>query len=206
MGTYRGFEIKNRKGLNHWDVLLEEWLVSVERYCRIMKGEDAPYIYNERANISLLSGAAWKSGRIALEEYQSEKGYRNKSKRYGRADLWISSDTEEEVIEAKFKWICMDSSGSDRIIEDTMANARNDAKKTKASSVVRAVGVSFFPLYKKLTNIDDIDSLITQTINEFLNRDYHALAWCFPKEMRSDESDAGNIRPGIVLMANNIDY
>ena len=56
--TYRGYVIKNRKGLKHWEPLLEEWLLCIERYCRIWKGGDAPYIHKERANIGLLSAAA----------------------------------------------------------------------------------------------------------------------------------------------------
>ena len=34
--TIRGYHLKGKKGLNHWDALLEEWLLPAhERYCRI---------------------------------------------------------------------------------------------------------------------------------------------------------------------------
>jgi hypothetical protein len=87
--TYRGYVIKNRKGLKHWEPLLEEWLLCIERYCRIWKGGDAPYIHKERANIGLLSAAAWRCGWIALEEFRHEKG--------GRSGIRIADDAHADV-------------------------------------------------------------------------------------------------------------
>ena len=78
MQTIRGYKIINRKSMQHWASLLEEWLLVNERYCRVMKGEDAPFIYNERAHVGLLAGAAWRCGRISLEEFQCKKGLRNR--------------------------------------------------------------------------------------------------------------------------------
>lgn len=39
--TIRGYHLKGRKGLNHWDALLEEWLLAHERFCRICKDDPA---------------------------------------------------------------------------------------------------------------------------------------------------------------------
>lgn len=192
----------------HWSCIMEEWLLAIERYTRIMDGEDAPYYYNERANVSVLAGAAWRSGWIALEEFQSEKGYRNKAKTNGRTDLYFASESSEELIEAKFKWICMGSIEMERLIQETMDDATSDAKRTRANSTsVKAIGVGFFPVYKKYSDKHDYDELIDQTITEIAKLDYHVMGWCFPPEMRDHVSeDSENLLPGIIMLARNIDY
>ncbi len=60
----RGCSVKHKK-LNHFKLLLEEWSLLIERYCRISEG-DAPYWYTERANIGLIAGAAWRCGWLSL--------------------------------------------------------------------------------------------------------------------------------------------
>lgn len=204
--TLRGYSIKQRKGLSHWSGRLEEWLLAVERYCRVCNGEDAPYFYNERANIGVLAGASWRSGWIVLEEFQSEKGYRNKPKVNGRVDLWLSDETREELVEAKFRWICMDSPKTNRLVEKSMLSALKDAKGTRCNSRTAAFGVGFFPVYKSGGRVSDIDELITKTIEQFCKLDYHALAWCFPKEVRNFQGHTGNILPGVFMLVKNLDY
>ena len=208
MRAFRGYKIKGRKGMSHWSSIMEEWMLAIERYTRIMNGNDAPYYYNERANVSVLAGAAWRSGWIALEEFQSKKGYRNKAKKNGRADLYFANDTSEELIEAKFRWICMGSDNLAPMVKETMELAIDDVKKTRANeNDLKAIGVGFFPLYKKYSSIEDLDKLIEQTIFEFEKQDYHAIGWCFPPEMRNYVSEKeGNVAPGVILVAKNIDF
>jgi hypothetical protein len=205
MDTIKGYEVKNKKGMSHWESLLEEWLLLVDRYCRTMKGCDAPYIYNERANISILAGAAWRCGRIALEEFQEKKGYRNKIKKLGRVDLWLSNEIGEEYIEAKYKWISMGSNQTNKLIDQAMVSARQDAKKSRGNSSSKAIGVGFFPVYRKNNLVKDIDLLINNTINDFYQYDFHAIAWSFPKQMRNFIFENNNILPGLFLVANNIE-
>jgi 1-acyl-sn-glycerol-3-phosphate acyltransferase len=61
-------------------------------------------------------------------------------------------------------------------------------------------------LYKAVSAVEDIDSLIEQTIEDFKIQDYHALAWYFPEGMRNDESHTKKIRPGFALMARNLEF
>ena len=114
--TISDFVIKNKRQFGHWATTLEEWHLAIERYCRITEGADNPYWYNERANIGILAGAAWRSGKIALEEFQMQKivftengtlEESPKKEKSGRCDLWISDGNKSEFIEAKFKWINM---------------------------------------------------------------------------------------------------
>lgn len=204
METIKGYKVKNKKGMSHWESILEEWLLLIDRYCRTMKGNDAPYIYNERANISILAGAAWRSGRIALEEFQGEKGYRNKVKKLGRVDLWLSNEIDEEYIEAKYKWISMVSNKTKRLIDQVMISACQDAKKSRGNHSIKAIGVGFFPVYINNNSVKNIDLLIYNIIRNFIQYEYHAIAWTFPKQMRNYTSDINNVLPGLFLVAKNI--
>ena len=64
--------------------VLEEALRLFTAYRR-REAKDSAHWYNERATLSVLAAAAWKSGGIALEEYSLRKH----DGRAGRADLWV---------------------------------------------------------------------------------------------------------------------
>jgi hypothetical protein len=200
--TLRGYKITNRKGLKHWEPLLEEWLLLIERYCRVGAGEDAPFIYTERANIGLLAGAAWRCGWIALEEFQYEKGYRNKPKWNGRADLYLGSENKEEIIEAKFDWLSLYSSKNAlRRAGIVLTRAIKAAKVTRGgNSNLNCVAVAFLPAWLPTKKSDILEKNIEETIAEFVGANFHAIAWCFPKEYRWTESSKGNYTPGVVLV------
>lgn len=208
MKSIKGYEIKDKKDLSHWDCLLKEWISAIEKYSKIMEGLDASYFYNERANVGVLAGAAWRAGWVALEEFQSMKGYRNEKKVNGRCDLYFARENlDEELIEAKFKWICLGSSNVKERIECSMQAALHDVRKSKADSNLRSVGVGFFPAYRRNTRVNNPDLLIDKTIRDAREANHHAIAWCFPQEMRDHVSDlTGNLLPGIILLARNIDY
>lgn len=202
--VFRGYEIKNRKGLNHWHSLLEEWMLTIERYCRIMDGGDAPYFYNERANIGLLAGSAWRCGWIALEEFQSLKGYRNQKKTNGRIDLWLATEKEEELVEAKYNLLSLNAKDMEKQVVNTMLEAQNDAKRSGGVyPKLNAIAVGFFPVYVTIDRTDDIDEVIEDALEAFQGYDYHAIAWSFPKETRDMECEGNRYIPGIVMMVKN---
>ncbi|MCB0743518.1 MAG: hypothetical protein KDC67_06415 [Ignavibacteriae bacterium] len=207
--TIRGYKIKSRKGLSHWDALLEEWMLCIERYTRVRYG-DQPYAYNERANIGLLAAAAWRCGRTAIEETRAIKGYFNKPKWTGRIDLWIGDDKEEELIESKFKWLPINSpKDADLIISLTMKEALADAKKSAGiykNDGVRSLGIGFFPVYLKSRHKNKINEMILKSVNEAQLYPYHAIAWCFPKEARNEITEQKNLLPGIIMVINNTKY
>lgn len=95
--------------------VLQAWIDGTQRYVNLFQGDDLPYWYNERANVGMLSAAAWQAGMVALEEFQSLK-YAVPSldatstpdnspalnpHRKGRCDLYLANATEEFYIEAK---------------------------------------------------------------------------------------------------------
>jgi hypothetical protein len=95
----QGVEIYNDK-LEHWEKLLRAWITLTNRYCELVEGQEAPYYNNERANIGILAGAAWKAGWVSLEEFIGKK----RRKKQGRCDLWIGNKERGEYIEAKHSW------------------------------------------------------------------------------------------------------
>ena len=210
--TIRGYHLKGRKGLDHWDALLEEWLLAHERYCRIMKGyDDSAYWYKEIPNVSILSAAAWRCGRIALQEFRANKQVRGQARK-GRADLWICNDTgdKEELIEAKYKFVSLSGAkdGLPTTIKKSMKEATKAAKEAKGGQRdVTALAVVFASVYAPKSSIDEID----QPIKDFCegiksSADYHAFAWCFPKETRTLENKKGDYYPGIAMLVKNFKY
>lgn len=221
MENFRGYTVKNRKGLSHWNALLEEWLLVVERYCRVMQGNDAPFYYTERACVGTLAAAAWRCGSIALEEFQLEKSESALGKWLGRADLYMASDDAEEFIEAKQKWVSLKFRKElDAHIQETLSLAVQDARNTRndspqgaqslnekgASSPSKYIGVAFIPLYVPDTQKDQLDDLIRNAIEAAHATKYHALAWCFPPEVRNYTNHYHNFLPGVLLVAKNIQF
>jgi hypothetical protein len=207
MQPLRGFKIKKRKGMLHWELLLEEWLLANERYCRIMDGEDAPFIYNERSNVGILAGAAWRCGRVSLEEFQQEKGHKNKPKWNGRADLYMASEESEELIEAKFSWLNLRSNEMNTQAKKVLNSAIDDAKKTRGTNPeIRCIGVAFLPVWIPCTSEPEVEEKISTAITSLCELDCHAIAWCFPKEYRRVKSNKGNYTPGVFLIATNCSH
>ena len=159
---FSGYKITQRKGLNHWHALFEEYLLVVDRYSRVMGGEEAIYFYTERSCVGALAAAAWRSGSIALEEFQLEKSTKKKPEWLGRADLYISSETNDEYIEAKYKWVSMNPDRSlTEIFDLSLKEALDNAKSTRGSDKESTfLGVSFFPMYISESRSQELDSLI----------------------------------------------
>ena len=104
-----------------------------------MKGyEDSAYWYTEIPNVSILNAAAWRCGRIALQEFKTEKKVRGEEPWVGRKDLWIctDSDDKEEFIEAKHEFVPLsgakEKNGLPTKIKKSMDKARSAARAAKA--------------------------------------------------------------------------
>jgi len=187
---------------------------------------DAPYWYNERANISILAAAAWRNGWVALEEFQSGKQVTNQSddgsepeeaelphEWLGRCDLYLASDSKHELVEAKFNWLSMKSPQPQKRAEDILDRAVADAKATSvANDDYDAVGVAFVPVYARFpvdlstaATLAAIEDDIQATISQLSAVGADAVAWCFPKELRLFKSTkTHNAVPGIVMLARKI--
>ena len=87
---------------------------------------DAPWWYNERANVSVFAGAVWKNRGEVLEEYSiTKKKNSKKNKTYtGRNDLFFEVNRNKFFVEAK----CEDFKPIKKIkktIENTSKEAKN---------------------------------------------------------------------------------
>lgn len=208
--TVSGYRLKNRRRLSHWAPLLEEWLLATERYCRIMCGEDAPYFYTERANIGILAGSAWRCGRIALEEFQHEKGLRTQKKSNGRGDLYIAWDDGEEFVEAKLGWLGLHLTDERKIrkIENTLDYAASDARRTIGKTTgTNAIAVAFLPSWQPHKKHDLLSRNIEATVRTIRQSDFGLVAWSFPKLGRVIKSrNQKNVLPGIILVAEDCSH
>ncbi len=211
--TIRGYHLKRSKGLNHWDALLEEWLCAHEKYCRIMK-DDPAHWYTERPNVSVLNAAAWRCGRIALQEFKTVKKVRGEEPWVGRGDLWVCTDTGEkqEFIEAKHLFVPLsgakDNNGLPIKMKNSMEEATTAAKEARqGQGDVTALAVVFAAVCAApKTPTDKIDELINEFCDTIKSSaDYHALAWCFPKETRKLRGSDEYYYPGIAMLVKNID-
>ena len=212
--TIRGYHLKGKKRLNHWDALLEEWLLAHERYCRIMKDYDAAHWYKETPNVSILCAAAWRCGRIALQEFKTAKKVRGEEPWVGRGDLWICNDIDgkEEFIEAKHLYVSLsgakdkDGLPAIRTSMEEATEAANEARLGQGAETT-ALAVVFASVYAPESSIDKIDQLIKEFCETIKSSaDYHALAWCFPKETRKLPNKKGYYYPGIAMLVKNIKY
>ncbi len=96
--------------LSKFDKILKSW-VRTNNSILESWSPDVPWRYNERSSISTLAGCIWRLRGIAIEEFDTEKGYSNapRSKQHatgdkiwGRCDLYFEYADIECEIEAKF--------------------------------------------------------------------------------------------------------
>ena len=204
MEIIRGFKVG--KKLSHWESICEEWLLVVERYSRRTDGGDEAFGMGERANIGLLAGAAWRCGRIALEEFQNKKLHNGEEKN-GRSDLWLCDEADkEEYVEAKFKWVSLNSKDVVGICDETLKKACEDAVDTRCGDKdTVGVGVAFIAFYTKEKSKDEMIEKIHSAIDDIKNKSkYDVISWCFPEKSRAYKYDNNNITPGIMMLARKV--
>ena len=196
----RGCHIKLKK-YDHFKSLLEEWSLLIDRYCRISK-VDAPYWYNERANVGLIAGAAWRCGWLSLEEFQIGKR-RGRKKYSGRCDLWLQAGSKEYIIEAKFKETSLNSKNTGSITKDVLTKVSSNVKSSDIDEEM-PLGMVFMCPYITKRQSDKIDDKISSMLRELKKSDPDVLGWCFPDNSRRLETDDGFVYPGIIVLINGI--
>ena len=90
---------RSSKAKNHWNKILENLIKAHSKYMNECIGDNA-YFYNERASLSILAAAIWKSNGIAIEEYTSVKRHNNENFK-GRVDLWFQIEDYYCLVESK---------------------------------------------------------------------------------------------------------
>ncbi|WP_221796236.1 hypothetical protein [Oceanobacter mangrovi] len=218
--TISGYHVKSRQGMDHWSAILEEWILTIERYSRLCEGREAPFVFTEVANVGLLAAAVWRSGGIATQEYVATKGVKHRPKWTGRVDLWLYSNGKEQILEAKLNNLPVehnqDVSG---FVEEKLGIALEDARQSKSTMDVDSLGTLFIVpsiTLNQVKRLDDSDEeyVYHQRLEEYIDaildtNNYQAAAWCFPKEMRYTPDEEGfeegikgdgKVYPGVVLL------
>lgn len=212
------------RGLN---ILLKSWSEVVLDFCK-SNDENTCWWYNERATLSTLAGAAWRlrNGWIAIEEFSTLKrpfsihtnNNKNKRRKSGRCDLYVSHGSTDFAIEAKQSWptITAKSTYANDKVSKSMKNAIKDARDlTKDEADIR-LGISFsapriaLKLVAKKNNPKQADQKLTREyVKCWLETcelgKYDAWAYIFPKKCDNlIPLNGKNVFPGILLTVKQI--
>lgn len=205
--------VVNRKGMNHWNRILDCWIELNSEYSNIEK-DDAAYWYTELTNVGILSGAAWRAGWVSLTETQIMKGARHRPKHYGRSDLYIANKKHGEYIEAKFQTVSFDHRSEFReVINDKITMSRRDAKSTSGRDEYYSTAILFVVpsiSESRLSNKRDANDArivadkIYDMIQDLEDEKHHIKAWCFPRKARLLSDGCGKVWPGVLLVGDNV--
>ena len=191
--------------------VLKTWTELVLKYSDTFPQYDACYWFNERANISMLAAAAWKTqgGWLALEEFSTYKHGEDAALKNGRCDLRLIKPRNETsyAIEAKQVWQGVGELVTDRYqrVREGMARARKDASKLhKTEAKTRLAGCFVVPSIPA-SQADGTHS--RKRLEKWLKELQHkvpadAIAWAFPESSNALEADNGRIYPGVCLLLN----
>ncbi|WP_147274828.1 hypothetical protein [Ferruginivarius sediminum] len=201
------FETSIHSDLIWMTPIIDTWRENIRSYIDAHKNLygyiDPPYSSTERANISLLAGAAWqqKDG-VALEEYTVEKKYSGKTS-WGRADIWIAFGEKTLSVEAKQVW---QTGGVNKGLEGAWQKAICDAQKIEGESdqcmALIFVTVKIKPYELKNKNINTIIKERVAIGKDIENIDFYASY--FPIETRylkfPDTGGGEWIWPGVYML------
>jgi hypothetical protein len=168
--------------------IISEFSLILDQYIQDYP-KDIPYSYNERATLSILAGAIWRSSNknIVFEEYVVKKEKEKESIKYkGRRDIWfrIHDKVKDKIIEfrgeAKQKWGKFDSIN----IKELLEIARKELKSIdKPKPDDKVIGIVF--KVPKATSKEKPDSNLLEKIhneiasNQLLQIDESVIVLCY---------------------------
>lgn len=180
--------------------VLRSWIACVQRYIDVWEGEDLPYWYNERANVSVLAGAAWKADWTAIEEYQISKVATEageQSTLIGRNDLYLANDTYGFCIEAKVAYVdIQDLKKAKEHIAYRAALAVKDALRLDYSEP--RLGALFVAPYS--FGVEASEEQVRLFQQEILRGDFQAAAWIAPGNAQKNRSGDNKYYPLVMLI------
>lgn len=194
----KGVSIKDEK-FQELEHVLESWILMIERYSNAHKGEDACYWYNERATLSVLAAAAWKTdGWVALEEFPTEKVCKKtKGAKNGRCDLYISSGSNSYACEAKQAWHKFGD--GPQAISCMLDAAWDDASELANDEAENRLAICFcIPSFPETPTYEEINEWL-----EMCRKFNHvAFAYSFPSDSISLKAQKGEERifPGAAVI------
>lgn len=187
----QGMLISNPK-LEFLRPLLERWFDCIDRYNAVRGDNDTPYWFDERANLGLLSAAAWMAEMVTLQNAptrkQNEEGERNVS-----ADLFIASTEERAFIQATQRWPKVNSLN----LTQPLSEVTSDAKRISYASDLK-LGCLFVSPQKAQQSATPEE--LQDMIDDLQKENTCAVAWYFPYAYRKLRNEAGQYHPGIAVL------
>ena len=183
--TSHGFEPAARQ-------LLDGWIEATTKYCDAMEGREAPFFFNERANISMLAAACWLKGGIALEEYSAPK-FAEERDSNGRCDLYVFLAGENIEIEAKSvkRRLPVNAASLALHLRTKLDEAIEDAKKLPPQKSFRRAACAFYALRVEASRYASREQLEEKFAGELSRykeglmalEQCSAVAWCVPRSI-----------------------
>ena len=195
--------VHNNQNLIELEPVLKRWTKSVQEYNRTVK--DICWMYKERANVSILAGAAWQEkGWTAMEEYGTVKKKENGDRSNGRCDLYISNEELDFAIEAKLARVSMKGDGERT--KKFINRAWEDARKLKRGEASFRVAATF--IVPRITEAAlkkssmDVEGEFLEWIERLKSiKNLHSLAYVYALDNEHTiRAQNGKISPGVALV------
>lgn len=187
----QGMIISNPK-LEFLRPVLERWFDCIDRYNAVRGDNETPYWLHEKANLGLLSAAAWMAEMVTLQQSptrkQTEEGERN-----GRADLFIATTEDRAWLQATQRWPRVNSLN----LTQALLDITSDAKKTSYASDLR-IGCLFVAPHKSQQGATPEE--LQDMVDDLQKEHCCAVAWYFPYAYRKLRNEAGHYHPGIAVL------
>ncbi|WP_434361544.1 hypothetical protein NF212_24310 [Parasalinivibrio latis] len=183
--------------LAYIEPILQHWIECSNQYIDTWNQSDLPYWYNERANVSILAGAAWKAGWTAIEEYQVPKTDLDKTY-IGRNDLYLANKELGVCAEAKVVYIDINSPEDfESYVSQSMSAAKRDVEDIQGNEDDERLAISFVVGKVK----PDVD--MEESINRFKRMatefPTHAYAIYCPDAAKNLTAKDGYYYPGVAV-------
>ncbi|PMX02547.1 hypothetical protein C1X59_09540 [Pseudomonas sp. FW215-R2] len=172
--------------------VLERWFDCIDRYNAVRGDNDTPYWHDEKANLGLLSAAAWMAELVTLRDTatrkQNEEGERN-----ARADLFLAGAEDRAYIQATQRWPRVNSLN----LTQALTDITSDAKRISYASDLK-LGCLFVAPQKAQHSASPEE--LQDMVDDLQKEHTCAVAWYFPYAYRKLRSEAGNYHPGIAVL------
>jgi hypothetical protein len=172
--------------------VLERWFDCIDRYNAVRGDNDTPYWFDEKANLGLLSAAAWMAEMVTLQHTatrkQNEEGERNVS-----ADLFIAGAEDRAFIQATQRWPKVKNLNLTQPLQDVTS----DAKRISYATDLK-LGCLFVAPQKAQQSATPEE--LQDMIDDLQKENTCAVAWYFPYNYRKLRNEAGHYHPGIAVL------
>ncbi|MEN5090029.1 hypothetical protein ABE458_05015 [Pseudomonas protegens] len=187
----QGMIISNPK-LEFLRPMLERWFDCIDRYNAVRGDNETPYWFDEKANLGLLSAAAWMAEMISLEHSPSKK-QQEEGARNARTDLYLATKDERAYIQTTQRWPRVNSLH----LTQPLLDIASDAKKISYPSDLR-LGCLFVAPQKAQHSASPEE--LQDMLDELQKEHCCAVAWYFPYAYRKLHNESGHYHPGIAVL------